>query len=454
MKSCELNTAITWNGLTYLIQKLFYTGIIILLSKTISPYEFKLWVTINSGVYLLLLWIDGGIRKSIPLYISSFISKPKKLYSFLFKLILCYSFIFLAILLLYYNFNYDGFSKFYLSLILASYLFLITQGLISILRPFFQALSLNKNFNLVLLTSLLLKYISIIFLVALKFNIIASSILAYNILANIIVLIVSFYLIKKIPKNFINTNLPKGSFAKHSFFMLIITILKSITNRNALTLLAANCLDNSNFITYKIAQSSATLFYRFKVRAMGYNGFSLLSKANSFEKNNTFNKILNKSLLLIIPLLIFTFLGFINFSIKIFTFNSGNFAFIKFFLLFTVFYIIYSLCICYEKLLEIEQSYKNIIKAYVPYLIGVILSAIIYIFNKNLFNSYFYIILVLIHFLKLNSSLYIVSKTKNKYNIKFPWSNLTKTIIISLIIAILLNTLLPELLMSKLIYIN
>lgn len=443
-KSCELNNAITWNGLTYLIQKTTHTVVVILLAKTIGVTEFKQWVTINSSIYLLLLWIDGGIKKSIPLYISEYIKHPKKLYVFFSKLIGFYSLISLTVFSYLYYTNSTILSNW--KLLAAAYLFFITQGSVAIIRAIFQSVFFNKQFNLAMLACLFSKYCLIISLVALKVNIKAHLIISLTALANIAILTASCFLINKVPKDLNTKKASKNSFAKHTFFMVIITIMKSLTNRNALTLIAAQCLSGPIFVSFKIAQNVALLFYRFQVKAMGSSSIAMLAKATPENKPQVFEQVISKLILLLTPLITFTILISLNFNN-----NNYNPTFFKFFLTFTIFYIIYSLCSCYEKTLEASQSYSDIIKAYSGYLALVVISIGLYIFDKSLFANHFLSFLIAVYSLKILGCLYIAKKATQNYNLCFNWKFFGRLGLICISLATMLKLVIPQYLIIRLL---
>ena len=57
-----------WNALAYTSYKILATALSVTLYTNVSARDFSLWANINSTVFLLLLWIDGGLRKAIPRY--------------------------------------------------------------------------------------------------------------------------------------------------------------------------------------------------------------------------------------------------------------------------------------------------------------------------------------------------------------------------------------------------
>ena len=68
----KFSQGVNWNGIFYSTYKTFTTILSFLLFKFLITQDFSIWANINSVIFLLLLWLDFGFRKSIPRYLPEF----------------------------------------------------------------------------------------------------------------------------------------------------------------------------------------------------------------------------------------------------------------------------------------------------------------------------------------------------------------------------------------------
>ena len=85
----QFDQGINWNAFLYVIQKLLTTLLSVILFYKLTPINFSIWANINSVIFLILLWIDFGFRKSIPCYIPEISKSPKSHIAFTKFIILC-----------------------------------------------------------------------------------------------------------------------------------------------------------------------------------------------------------------------------------------------------------------------------------------------------------------------------------------------------------------------------
>ena len=74
----QFSSALAWNALAYTAHKSAFTIRTFLLYRFLSPSDFSTWATTNSALFLLLLWLDLGLRKSIPRYAPFFRSNCRQ----------------------------------------------------------------------------------------------------------------------------------------------------------------------------------------------------------------------------------------------------------------------------------------------------------------------------------------------------------------------------------------
>ena len=74
----RINTAINWNAFSYTVFKLTSTALTFVLFDTLSTLQFALWTGINSLVYLILVWTDCGMRKTIPAFFPQLAESSRK----------------------------------------------------------------------------------------------------------------------------------------------------------------------------------------------------------------------------------------------------------------------------------------------------------------------------------------------------------------------------------------
>ncbi len=400
----QFSSSIAWNAFAYTTHKCAVTLRTFLLYHTLTPQDFSTWATTMSSIFLLLLWLDLGLRKSIPRYAPLFQDNPTRITTQL--ILLQLTLLTLALPLLCWFIS----SLTVPLIILASILYL-TEGTHTIIRIIYHSYFLNRSFNLldtaITLTETLILAVAINYIPS---HALITTTFALKATASTILCCVSYYTFITYPpqKNTAQESqrMPYRSFIKHSLMMWGSTIIKSISERNFLMLLLTKTtgIDTANL--FKLANDAALFFYRTIMKTIGVADTALLSHIHKEYKNSPMQKrMMNQAIKevtakiarLVLPLLG----GVIGMS---FLYSGFHDPFVFYtFLLMVGGYISETLLLPYERFLEVERNYLLLFLSYIPYLIVmVLLILMLRISSIGLFN-----ILLIIHGVRLVSYILI-----------------------------------------------
>ena len=364
----QFDQGINWNAFLYIIQKSLTTILTFALFYKLSPTDFSVWANVNSIIFLVLLWLDFGFRKSIPKYIPEF-SKDIRSHLLFTKFIIAFQLSLLCIFFLIFTFYHKsilGIASLTLSssvLYLALVIFVL-EAFIALLKLIYHAHFWNREFNLfysIIITAesvicgLLLFYInnSFYLLVSIMFIKVIS-----GIITNIVAIsgLRQLYLNKQYQDiNQVNYKLLKTEFVKHSAIMWGNTTLKSLTERNFIFPILTLTIGVELANVFKIANDWALLFQRSIVKTIGTTDTLLFSQINELNNesvmNEAFQKICSKIRRLCIPL--FGILIILLF-LKNYFINKNELIF-KIFILLVISYLIESILSPYERVLEVKR---------------------------------------------------------------------------------------------------
>jgi len=263
-------------------------------------------------------------------------------------------------------------------MVLGSILF-ITEGIVAILRLVYHSYFLHKQFNL---SAIIMMIIEMIINITLIYTINQSSMLLTVILINkifsniIIGLINSIMLPKIIPLSIvthtkINIRQTTEKFIRHSAVMWINNNLKSLSERNFFIPFITYTMGPVLANLFKIANDVALLFYRIVIKTIGTTDTLLLAHIVALKQKKlmpfAFAKLTTKVTSLCLPLL-----GIVLFlAIQGSTSTRNPFVFYSFIIMATG-YLIETMFLPYERILEVNGKYKQLALAYVPYIIMLI----------------------------------------------------------------------------------
>jgi hypothetical protein len=440
--------AINWNALFYIVYKVLFTTLSLLLYKNLTATDFTFWANLNSSIFLILLWTDFGFRKSIPRYCPEFshdksAEKTFLIRTLLFKiLILCAStplFIY-AIKNLAHLIN----PTHYLCLLsIASTLFIV-EGIIAIQQLIFHSYFWNKQFNLlstIVMTIEMLVSITLLYSHEQPLR----AILTTKIIGGIIIILTSMILLLKlykIKKPLINrkqkNNTEQGKttqqlykeFATHSLIMGVNNNLKSLSERNFIIILLTHTVGHIPANIFKVANDGALLFYRIVIKVIGTADTSLLSyievsKQKKELMNVAFKKITTKVAGLCFPLFGLVFISlFLDYD-----FFNDTYVF-QLFAVMACGYLSETMLLPFERVLEVKRQYKSLLIAYVPYTI-----MIIFLLNGSIITSFGLLwSITLIHSVRLVSITIMYLIVYTRYNLSLPITYITRLAIWSTVI--------------------
>jgi hypothetical protein len=370
--------ALQWNSIFYVIYKISYVGFSLKLYKTVSTSYFSAWALGNSIIFLTLLWLDCGFRKSIPRYCPEF-AKEKNLHKkFIYGVLLAQTIVLMLGLPLLYNTlpYFVTFPELFHVIILS----FVASGLLEILKTIYHTHFWQKQFNVLHIFWILLEigasfyflqvtnnHLSLILLLF-KIKIITSC----GIIIGALLMLPTLLKQREYPEYTLLKNTSVASdFIQHSCVMWATTIIKSLSERNFLLPLLTKTIGVTDANIFKIAHESALFFQRVSLRILGRTDTILLSHIEAKNKNKeefqkAFLNILKTVSLLCISLFALTILLFFKQSQII---EKTMFSI---FLIVATGYMIEVFLSPYERVLEVKRRYKLLWIAYTPYIIGLI----------------------------------------------------------------------------------
>lgn len=437
----KFSSAINWNAFLYLVYKFSSTILSLFLYKALSTSDFSSWANTQAFVFLALLWLDFGMRKSIPRYSPAFSKNKHAFVTFtrtvlLFQLFVLFvvtpilyflikGFLSLAVPSLYLKLATHYSSIFYTKhlLFLALGLF-ISEGLIAILRLMFYAHFLNKPFNLLSTTVLAGELTANILIISSMPSsyLILQGILATKIIAGVVLIIASMFMLNRLYNDIdypgdehIDTRATWKKFTEHSLIMWWYGVIKSVSERNFIIPVLTYTLGAELANIFKIGQDGALLFERAVVKTIGTSDTALLSHVEEGADkkmlgHSAFEKLTRKVASLCIPL----------FGVVLFVLIEGtavvpsSLIFILF-LIFTATYLLEVLLSPYERVLEVKREYWLLACAYIPYVVAmVVLYSVVSWIGLVKFVA-------CMQGVRLVSSCVMVLLARVYYGVRFPW---------------------------------
>lgn len=417
--------ALAWNALLFAFYKLANTGLSFVLYSTLAPSEFYFWAMSNAIIYLSLLWLDCGFRKSIARYVPVFLSDTQRYTTMIRKIVIFQCGVLLAAIvsaIVFYK--HLPIEPTCTSALYISFGIFLTQGILFIIQLLFHAQFFNKQFNTISMATTTLEMV----LIASWFNFkpMAPSLLHVVLWSKLITTLVAIaaasLLLKKISSPQVHHSnqalqqTKQAPFVVHTAVMWATTILKSLTERNFLVPFFSVALGIPSANIFKLANDAALLFYRVIVKSLGTADTALLSHVQTgyhadLNFNKAFANISKQIIVLSIPILVVVPAVFqVHTAITYYPWLWP-------FLLITSCYLIESLLIPFERVLEVKQNYRYLLYAYAPYIGGVIALAIGMLrYEVTLLEA-----LSGIHAVRIVSMFCMAVLARRAYNIAFPF---------------------------------
>ncbi len=381
----QFSQGINWNAFMYILYKSLSTILSLLLFKQLSTNDFSVWANTMSVIFLLLLWIDFGLRKSLPRFCPAFARHEQTHRSFIASIITIQLGILIITLPLFLwvahsTLTFIGLHFQSSLLVLAAALFL-TEGIIALLRLIYHSHFHHKQFNttssIFLLAEAILSAIAITILQSPNLLV---SILAIKLTTNIATILASLALLNQLYQDTtydqhapLNQHQLHKDFLLHSGIMWFNTSIKSLTERNFMLPFFTYMFGPLNANIYKIANDSALLLYRATLKSIGTTDTSLLTHAFSSHEpsmiRTALDKLTSTIILLSTPLLIAILVALTAYP----KLSPTNHTALQLFFILTTTYLIETLLSPFERILEVNSNYALLFLAYIPYLITITL---------------------------------------------------------------------------------
>lgn len=429
MNTQQLYTKVTqgfsWNALLYSVQKGTTTIVIMLLYAIFPTALFSMYSNINSITFLLLLWLDLGLHKTIPLFALKYAQNRESLSTFIKRILFFKIMILLAsapIYLILIKTIIDALQlQDYYLLPYAGCLFFITEGILSVVKLIYHAYFLHSIYNkistVVLLFELLLNIATIHFLPA-DFTLLLALFIS-KITTNCLLLGIVWRkknLIYQLADSThpIEKATTDKQFFIHATIMYINTNLKSLSERNFLLPLFTITFGPAMANMFKVANDGALFFYRIVVKTIGTLDTSLFSYTlNTQTWQFAITRLTHKIAALVIPFAGITYVIYNNKHII----NYDLIIMFNMFLIISLELLIEVLFSPFERVLEVKKEYFLLACAYTPYIFVMLLliftPAMTYI---GIVNT-----LLLIHGVRLVSTLIMTCIVYTKYRYTFPF---------------------------------
>lgn len=427
----KFSQSVNWNGFFYTIYKTFSTALSFLLFKYLTTQDFSTWANINSIIFLLLLWLDFGLRKSIPRYLPEFAKDSNAHHRFIKYLIYFQIAVLMVSIPLYMYLTHTMTNL--LNLDKAPFLFYIgsalfvTEGMVGLLRLIYHAHFWNKQFNLLSTVALLCEMTANMVLIMTSTHSMhmLQGIFVTKLLSGLIIIVASIGMLRRLYKDrnykgtqIIDFDATMKSCIKHSGIMWMNNNIKSLTERNFLVPFFTYTLGPVAANLFKVANDGALFFYRILLKTIGTTDTALLAHVLATKEKEkltpiAFKKLTSKVASLCIPVLGILLLLFLKRDI----FFNNPCVFQTFFII-TIGYMIEFMVCPYERVLEVNRRYWLLLFAYMPYIIMIVcLFLINHMTCIGLITS-----LLLIHGVRLVSSFIMVYLTRTRYLLYYPFA--------------------------------
>lgn len=427
----KFSQGVNWNGFLYIIHKVLFFSLSLLLYNKLTIRDFSTWANTNNIIFLFLLWIDLGFRKSLPRYCPAFAQNKKSMKQFIryiigFKTVLLLFATPIFFVIAQYLSNTLHLVQNRTFLYLGCTLFFI-EGIIAIVRLIFHSYFWQKQFNLLSLIIVTMQMGTIITLVGFTqvSTTVLHSIFIIKCVSGVLVIGISLFMLKQLYKDTsyahnkkINTRDLTMAFAQHSGIMWINNNLKSITERNFLVPLFTYTLGPQQANLFKIANDGALLFQRTVLKTIGTTDTSLLAHIETLPNTQTllpriFKQLTTKIISISVPLvaIIFFLLYWRGFT----TTENSQLPFYLF-ALFTLCYLIQAMLTPYERVLEVKRKYTKLMISYLPYIMMAIFFIVFDLIPSiGLLGS-----IIIVHTVRLVSSFLMIYFARKQFQLQFP----------------------------------
>jgi len=440
----KFSQGITWNAFFYTFRKGLSIFSTFLLYKKLSMLDFSIWANINSFIFLILLWLDFGFRKSLPRYCPQFAKNKSSMKRFI-RYIVRFQATILTIavtvfLLLAKTISYRLNITHMIDLLYLCCALFALEGILSVMRLIYYSYFWQKQFNLVMSSIITVKSLTLLAFIFLSYpsTTLLRLIFITEIIAGLLAVICTIFMLKHLYKDksypgnqTIDFKETGKAFIKHSGIMWLNNNLKSLTERNFMIIILTKLLGPYWSNLFKLANDGALLFQRTVLKTIGTTDTSLLSYIQTLADGEkrmpaAFHQLIKRIASLSIPLLGILFIVVANFR-HVF----DNIIIFEAFCLITICYLVESLLSPYERILEVKRHYPTLAIAYLPYIVFIIS---ILCFPIIPIMGLLWTI-VLIHAVRFASYLIMLSIVRTQQKLTFPVAYTIKLLLITIAIS-------------------
>jgi len=428
----KFNQGINWNAILSVSHRILSVILSYSLYRMCTVPEYNFWANTYGIIFIMLLWIDGGLRKSAPRFAPLFAAQGKTR-SFLGFLIIFQTVAMIATapLIIIASLKLQDSLQFTSYCIIPVLMLFFLEGIISCIRLIYYSYFWHKSFNQIYVLLLTLEtIIAYIFIIKGVMPLIPALFMLKICTCTLLILITA----RKIPSiindpayQHIAITSTKNTAYKctiHTIAMWASNAIKSLSERNVMLLLFTYLFGAEQANIFKIANDGAVVVYRTLVKTIGTTDTSLLAHsqiigAGEVGLQKTFKKLSTKVAGLCLPLLgLITSVYTVTYW-KLYDHDVFNIMFIL-----MIGYILEVAFSSYERILEINFRYRYLVYAYIPYIILISLPLLL---NLNSFFTFIRItsiglsgLLLCIRGVRLVSALLMVYFARELYALEWP----------------------------------
>lgn len=430
----RFHNAVHWNLALYVVYRILFTGLSFLLFSRLTTLDYSLWANLNSLTFLILLWTDCGLRKSIPRFCLQFSQDRASHKRFIVMICAAQTALVLLAIPLFvytlYHLHPTLSSQISPLLLGAACGAFVMEGIANHIRQLYHSHFKQKQYNLIF-TSILAAEMVGNFILMMNTHKSADLLLQITIMRGMSKLVVIGVCAYYIPTLYTDENtiadIPQEknsltqSFMKHSLLMWGSSVIKSLSERNFITPLLTHIAGPEQANLFKIINDGALFFYRVIPKTVGTTDTLLFTHVEASPDRKMLLPIAFTELTTKIAALCLPFLGILTifFGFQGVRLFNDSYAF-QVFIILVIGYSIESLLSPYERLLEVKRDYRVLMCAYIPY---ILLIALAY-WNSCIAWIGLVGFIACVHGVRLVSIFLMMRIVRRRYDIGFPGKEL------------------------------
>jgi hypothetical protein len=373
----KFNQGINWNAILSISHRILSVILSYSLYLVCSATDYNFWANAYAIIFIMVLWIDGGLRKSAPRFAPLFAAegKTRSFVTFLFvfqviALTLTAPLIVVGIRSLQSTIGIIG------NYVWPILMIFFLEGINSCIRLIYHSYFWHKSYNQTYVLLLTLETIIAGFFIIKGITPLIPAIFMLKISTCMLLIMITA---RKIPLiindpayQHIAVSGSKNTVhqcAIHTFAMWGSNAIKSLSERNVIMLVFTYLFGAEQANIFKIANDGAVIVYRTLMKTIGTTDTSLLAHSQILEEGKVglqkaFKKVSTKVVGLCIPLL-----GIIAGIYTVVSLNVYDYDVFHIMFILISGYVLEVAFSSYERVLEINFRYRYLVYAYVPYII-------------------------------------------------------------------------------------